>query len=342
MVILRANNIFVQIRDEQEYNSKSNDNHIKYNRVIDHSGGFNPSSQYSVRSFNDEELTEELIILGKQGATTVHQNSALIFSDQILICCGNEVFCFSLPRLELLWNCEADYATCFGIHKIGEVIIVHGELQMSRIDLAGNILWTCGGADIFVDHNGISSLKFHDNFFEIDDFSENHYVISYGGTLLSNVRSRWYATNNNLPFIRETDHSDIKRMHEIRMTVKENTLSNPNLITPADYEEFLFRRGKGWVAIENLNIIGFAICDLKEENIWALFVHPDHEGKGVARALQKEMLEWYFTQKEKVWLGTAPGTRAEKFYRASGWREKGMHGKEVKFEMTKEMWHRFN
>lgn len=139
-------------------------------------------------------------------------------------------------------------------------------------------------------------------------------------------------------FIRLAAAPDIPRLHEIRTAVRENALSNPNLISHADYSEFLFSRGKGWVCeIEN-EIVGFAICDLKEENIWALFVQPDHERKGVARALQKEMLDWYFTQRNYVWLGTAPGTRAEKFYRASGWRENGMHGKEVKFEMTKAEW----
>lgn len=142
--------------------------------------------------------------------------------------------------------------------------------------------------------------------------------------------------------IRQSQQKDISRLHEIRVAVKENVLSNPALITPADYEEFLFTRGSGWVAeIDNI-IIGFAICDLREENIWALFVHPDFERRGAARALQKEMLDWYFAQKEKVWLGTAPGTRAEKFYRASGWRENGMHGKEVKFEMTSEEWRNLN
>jgi GNAT superfamily N-acetyltransferase len=131
-------------------------------------------------------------------------------------------------------------------------------------------------------------------------------------------------------------------LRTIRISVLENTLSNPALITPSDYEEFLFTRGKGWVAEIDNTIVGFAICDLKEENIWALFVHPDFEKRGVARALQKEMLGWYFTQKEKVWLGTAPGTRAEKFYRASGWRETGMHGKEIKFGMTSEEWRNLN
>jgi GNAT superfamily N-acetyltransferase len=164
-------------------------------------------------------------------------------------------------------------------------------------------------------------------------------ILPYLREDLHYLRGKFYQNKlQQLMKNREALITDISAMHVIRMAVKENALSNHALITPSDYEEFLFTRGKGWVAEIDSTIIGFAICDLREENIWALFVHPDHEGKGVARALQKEMLDCYFTQKEYVWLGTAPGTRAEKFYRASGWKENGMHGKEIKFELAKADW----
>ena len=56
------------------------------------------------------------------------------------------------------------------------------------------------------------------------------------------------------------------------------------------------------------------------------------------------MLAWYFSQtKETVWLGTAPCTRAEKFYRKAGWKEVGKHGKgEIKFEMSFNDWRKIN
>ncbi|MDB5021751.1 MAG: family acetyltransferase, partial [Pedobacter sp.] len=74
-----------------------------------------------------------------------------------------------------------------------------------------------------------------------------------------------------------------------------------------------------------------------KNNIWALFIDPDFECKGIARNLQRLMLNWYFLQgKDVVWLGTLPGTRAERFYRISGWLENGMNGsREIRFEMSK-------
>ena len=139
---------------------------------------------------------------------------------------------------------------------------------------------------------------------------------------------------------RQAQIEDIKQIQIVRNSVKENTLSNPLLVTEKDYQEFLTERGKGWVCeIEN-QIIGFAIADLRDNNIWALFLKPDFEGKGIGTKLQNLMLNWYFENgKENVWLGTSPNTRAEKFYTESGWVKNGMHGsKEIKFEMTKSQW----
>ncbi|MCG2611974.1 GNAT family N-acetyltransferase [Flavobacterium sp. SM15] len=139
---------------------------------------------------------------------------------------------------------------------------------------------------------------------------------------------------------REAQIADIPQIQIVRNSVKENTLSDPALVSDKDCEVFMFERGKGWVCEIDNRIVGFAIADLQDDNIWALFIHPDFEKKGIGRKLQEIMLTWYFEQpKEKVWLGTAFNTRAEQFYRKTGWKETGMHGsKEIKFEMTKNDW----
>lgn len=140
--------------------------------------------------------------------------------------------------------------------------------------------------------------------------------------------------------IRAAKIEDIQQIQAVRNSVKENTLSDPNLVTDEDCIEFLTKRGKGWVCeIEN-EIAGFSIVDLKENNIWALFLHPKFEKQGIGKQLHDVMLNWYFDQtQENVWLGTSPNTRAEKFYRKAGWKAIGKHGKgEIKFEMSYVDW----
>ena len=139
---------------------------------------------------------------------------------------------------------------------------------------------------------------------------------------------------------REATKNDIPQIQIVRNSVKENQLSNPALVTDKDCEEFITVRGKGWVCEADNIIVGFSIADLQENNIWALFVHPDYEGRGIGRKLHDLMLDWYFGQTKKtVWLGTAPGTRAEEFYKRKGWKVVGTHGKgETKFEMSFTDW----
>jgi len=139
---------------------------------------------------------------------------------------------------------------------------------------------------------------------------------------------------------REAQVQDIKQLQAVRHLVKENVLSNPALVTDKDCEEFITIRGKGWVCEMDNRIVGFAIADLKEHNIWALFIQPEYEGKGIGKELHNRMMNWYFDQTTTtVWLGTAPGTRAEKFYAKMGWRAVGIVNKgEVKFEMSYSDW----
>ncbi len=139
---------------------------------------------------------------------------------------------------------------------------------------------------------------------------------------------------------REAHITDIKQIQAVRNSVKENMLSDPALVPDSDVKDFILNRGKGWVCEIDENVVGFAIADLKDHNIWALFMHPDHEAKGIGKRLHRMMLDWYFSQtKETIWLGTAANSRAEKFYRLQGWKEVGVHGKgEIKFEMDFITW----
>ncbi|MGM9478216.1 GNAT family N-acetyltransferase [Pedobacter sp. GSP4] len=139
---------------------------------------------------------------------------------------------------------------------------------------------------------------------------------------------------------RSAKTADVPAMQIVRHTVKENTLSDPALVTDKDCEEFVTRRGKDWVCEVEGELVGFAIVDLQAHNIWALFIRPEFEGKGIGKELHRLMMDWYFDQTHQlVWLGTAPNTRAATFYTKQGWKNVGMVNKgEVKFEMTYADW----
>ena len=127
---------------------------------------------------------------------------------------------------------------------------------------------------------------------------------------------------------------DVVRMHEIRTSVRENRLSSPDRIRHQDYVALLEGQGRGWVFERDGAVVGFGIADAGTRSIWALFVEPGSEGRGIGRALLEAMTDWLFEQDDRlVWLTTAPATRAERFYRAAGWRDAGRVNGEIRFEL---------
>ena len=135
---------------------------------------------------------------------------------------------------------------------------------------------------------------------------------------------------------REVTADDIGLLHAIRMAVKENRLSDPSLISKQQYYDFITSYGKGWLSEEGGKVVGFAIIDERLNNIWALFVHPDHEGRGAGKMLHERMVDWHFTQKrDTLWLTTAPQTRAQKLYTTAGWKTMGAAANgDIRFEMS--------
>ena len=139
--------------------------------------------------------------------------------------------------------------------------------------------------------------------------------------------------------IRQAVEGDIPAMHRIRLAVRENVLADPSMVQPHDYASMIAERGRGWVAEAGGQVVGFAIGDAVRSNVWALFVDPEHEGRGIGRRLHDALLDWLFAAgAERVWLSTDPGTRAEAFYQAARWERAGDYRGEARYEMSKERW----
>jgi len=131
---------------------------------------------------------------------------------------------------------------------------------------------------------------------------------------------------------RQAKLDDIPAMSAIRLAVRENVLSHPARITPQMYRDYLALLGRGWVAELDGEIAGFSYAAQTDASIWALFVAPEHEGKGLGRALLRLATDWLFAQGHQcVRLSTGAGTRAERFYVAQGWRREKQQGGDVHY-----------
>lgn len=137
--------------------------------------------------------------------------------------------------------------------------------------------------------------------------------------------------------IRKALRSDIAAMHAIRLRVHENQLSDPSVVTEQDYHDFMARDTMSWVHELDGVITGFVMVDVEKRNLWALFVAPEHEGKGIGKALHDKMLVHYFQRCDRLSLSTDPDTRAAEFYRKAGYTEQGLNSncKELIFELSR-------
>ena len=132
--------------------------------------------------------------------------------------------------------------------------------------------------------------------------------------------------------LRPAVRADMPVLWEVRYSVSENTLT-PGRISDAELLRSIEVDGQGWVAEEDGRVIGFAI-GLLSGNVWALFVRPEAEGRGVGSALHAAMLHWFSKQSlKRLWLTTGTDTRARRFYEARGWQFAGLYGSdEVRLE----------
>jgi len=119
---------------------------------------------------------------------------------------------------------------------------------------------------------------------------------------------------------REAKIEDIPAVSEIRLSVTENVLSDPRKVTPEIVALYISVSGKGWLCEVNGEVVGFSIASLKDASIWALFVKPGYEGKGIGTTLLKLATAWLFDMgASSISLSTGANTRADKVYERQGW-----------------------
>ena len=164
----------VSIQKDSTYTLGSADNLNTY----DHEYRLGPdsyiSSQISIRTSNAEGVIASSILIASGGGTGVHENSALVLDSNCYMAIGPFIVCLALPNLELIWSTEVDQATCFGVHYSAthNALISHGELDIARLSMDGEIVWKSGGADIFT-----GDLFLKDNHIEVTDFKNRRYLL---------------------------------------------------------------------------------------------------------------------------------------------------------------------
>lgn len=121
-----------------------------------------------------EPTLNSCLLLASDGQTTVHANSGLLHNDRCLVAVSSSLVCLQLPDLNIVWQTKVDAATCFGIYHLPhyDSYLSHGELTIARIAYDGDIVWACGGKDIFTD-----GVNIYEDYIDAVDFNNEKYRI---------------------------------------------------------------------------------------------------------------------------------------------------------------------
>jgi GNAT superfamily N-acetyltransferase len=102
--------------------------------------------------------------------------------------------------------------------------------------------------------------------------------------------------------IREATGADMPGIARVHSSVRENLLTS---------EQLAERAGE---------IVACSMADRENGSLFALFVLPEYEGRGLGSRLMDLALQWLWdTGTECAWLTTSPDTRAARFHAHRNW-----------------------
>lgn len=181
----------IEVIDEPTFKAGSADNSFNYSKAyFGNDAKEYPTSHHGVKIFLEDVQINNCILIASGGATGIYQDSSLVDNDHLLICCSDTIFCLTLPDLKLKWDTQCDPATCFEIYKHQDDYIIHGELQITKLNKDGQIKWEFGGSDIFVSIDNEEVFKLEDDGILLTDFAGVKYKIDFNGNLLWDTYKR--------------------------------------------------------------------------------------------------------------------------------------------------------
>ncbi len=171
----------IDIFQDRTFRQNSTDNSNIYDFEYLEKIDYNFPSMFGIKVYSDDTLIKSAIIGSDGGGTADNEKSKIIENERIVVCCANSVFCLTIPDLTLLWQTKADEVICFEVLKYKDSYIVHGELEITRIDSGGEIIWQKSGADIFATPSSDNHIQLTDDFIIATDWDNRTYKFGYDG-----------------------------------------------------------------------------------------------------------------------------------------------------------------
>ena len=155
-------------------------------------------------TITNENSQKTCLIKGIEGGSILHQadekyysQSVKIDDNNLIMSLGFNFISLSLNQLSLNWNLRPDMAEIFEFYDFQNDYLLRGEVEIHRIDKRGQIKWSYGGRDIWVNMDGKPEVQIEDNAIRLLDFDSNEYLIDFDGNTIQDnplikSKSKWW------------------------------------------------------------------------------------------------------------------------------------------------------
>lgn len=181
--MLEISSHFIKLTLEQTYSINSFDNSKSYNEVI-FGTHCTPQNAIEFIGVNNMKTGKSLLLIASGSPKGLNEYSYLVHANTLLICVGNSVFSICLTTFSLKWTLVCDSSCCFGLLKMKNQFLIHGELELTAVNVNGSVLWKFYGKDIFVSHDDHDVLSVLEDKIIARDWSGNTYVLDFNGNRL--------------------------------------------------------------------------------------------------------------------------------------------------------------
>lgn len=180
-----VNNEFyeIEIVTDETYTINSADN--KFYDYIYNPSNLKNSDFKNVFSIKIKSTDKEISIALIGHICSSVENYAILKDDVLIILQNKTISKIALATGELL-SCKniGTFGSNFSIYEISTGYIIHGEIEILKLDFDFEIEWSFSGKDIFATLNDKRAFELCSECIKLYDFENNYYEIDFDGKLI--------------------------------------------------------------------------------------------------------------------------------------------------------------
>lgn len=178
-MILKNEFYQVTINQDETYTINPS-NHMKYD------------FHWNPKDYTDDDMytTFAIDVKGKNSAKialtgnyySYPENCAILEERRLIVLQNYDIYVIDLEEMRITGKYYVEDMACnFGIYRIADGYIIHGEIEIKKLNLQFERIWSFGGRDIFVNPNGKKEFEIAENTIRLYDFENNYYEIDFDG-----------------------------------------------------------------------------------------------------------------------------------------------------------------